>query len=256
MDLSIEGKIRVDIINAAKKRGRIGAHIAPSLSLVEIVSAILANYNEGDTIVLSKGHGALGLYAAMHQYGIINDEQFETFEENGGDFPGQPSRSDDNHISYSSGSLGMGLSYAVGVAVGNRMEKVYVIIGDGELNEGSNWEAAMLAKKLNCSNLTVIVDENGMQSDGKCSEIMDVSLKSIWGAFGWQVEETDGHDINGLIEIIEDTSEDVPRVILAHTIKGKGISFMENNNEWHHNSINDKQYDLAVTELRNMYGEQ
>ena len=97
---TLDGKSmnKVDIINAAKKRGKIGAHIAPSLSLVEIVSAILANYNEGDTIVLSKGHGALGLYAALHQYGIINDEQFETFEENGGDFPGQPSRSDDNHI--------------------------------------------------------------------------------------------------------------------------------------------------------------
>lgn len=255
MDLSVEGKIRIDIISAAKKRGKVGAHIAPSLSLVEIIVAILENYNKNDTIVLSKGHGALGLYASMHQYGIITDEQFETFEENGGDFPGQPSRSDDNHISYSSGSLGMGLSYAVGVAVGNRKGRVFVIIGDGELNEGSNWEAAMLAKKMHCNNLTVIVDENGMQSDGKCTEIMDVSLKSVWEAFGWQLEETDGHDTKRLTELLAETSEDVPRVILARTIKGKGISFMENNNEWHHSSISDKQYELAVTELRNTYGE-
>ena len=253
--LSIEGKIRKDILDAALHSGKIGAHIAPSLSLVEIVIAILEDFQIGkDVFVLSKGHGALGYYAVMHQLNMISDEQFESFEVNGGEFPGQPSRTKNNHIDYSSGSLGMGLSYGVGRAWNNNETKVFVVLGDGELNEGSVWEAAALAAKLALTNIYAIVDCNGLQSDGQCKEILGLELDKIWKAYGWHVEICDGHSVKEIQNKLRARQKDCPTVILANTVKGKGISFMENNNEWHHNELKDEQYEMAVTELGEKYG--
>lgn len=255
-ELSIAGNTRKDILDAELSTGKVGAHIAPSLSLVEICLAILSEAKEEDSIVLSKGHGALGLYAAMHQMGIISDQQFGSFEENGGDFPGQPSRNERNHIEYSSGSLGMGLPYATGVACAKREQrfKVYVILGDGELNEGSIWEAASLASQLKLGNLIAIVDNNGLQSDGQCKNIVDMNLKGIWESFGWNVVECDGNSIEEVTNSIKKTKQDIPTVVLAKTVKGKGISFMENNNEWHHHTLNEKEYAQALEEIEAQYG--
>ncbi len=256
MDMSLEGRIRKDILDAAKMVGPVGAHIGPSLSLVEIVAAIYKEFNpKCDSIILSKGHGALGLYAVMHQFGIITDEQFVSFEQNGGEFPGQPSRSPNNQIVYSSGSLGMGLPYAIGLAEAKKQKgKVYVVTGDGELNEGSNWEGAMLARQLNLDNLTVIVDHNGMQSDGKCENILNVNIHEVWKAFGWKTVQCDGHSIEQLQCMLKDKTDGRPKVVIADTIKGKGISFMEGNNDWHHCSLSEEKYNLAVAELEETYG--
>ena len=256
-NLELSGLVRIDILTAALSAGRYGAHIAPSLSLVEIVIAVLKSFSVGnDSFILSKGHGALGYYAAMHQLRMITDEQFATFENNGSDFPGQPCRETSNCVEYSSGSLGMGLSYGVGVAFYKKSRnkgKVYVVLGDGELNEGSNWEAAALAARLNLSNLVPIVDCNHLQSDGKCEEIFNMDLERIWSAHGWNVILCDGHSVTSLQQALTNRKPDAPSVILAKTIKGKGVSFMEGNNAWHHQTLKEKDYQLAIKEIEARY---
>ena len=256
-EIQLQGKARIDILNAAYSAGKKGAHIAPSLSDVDICIAVLELFdNSKDSFILSKGHGALGYYAAMHQLGIITDKQFDSFEDNGGEFPGQPSKSPHNHIEYSSGSLGMGLSYALGVALAKKKDngKVFVVVGDGELNEGSNWEAAALASQYKLDNLCVIVDNNNLQSDGNCQDIVGQDLKALWEAYEWAVKECDGHSIKELKSIIEKENKEKPLVVLANTVKGKGVSFMENDNVWHHASISEEDYNKAIQEIGEKYG--
>ena len=256
-NMTIEGNARIDILNAALKVGKKGAHIAPSLSDVDICLAILQDYiEEKDSFILSKGHGALGYYAAMHQLGIITDEQFESFEENGGAFPGQPSKGKENHVEYSGGSLGMGLPYALGVAIAKKKDggKVFVVVGDGELNEGSNWEAAPLASQYQLDNLCVVVDYNALQSDGNCDDIVGQNLEAIWSANGWTVRECDGHSSESLKETMAMEHTGKPLVILAKTIKGKGVSFMENDNSWHHATLKEEDYQKAIKEIGDAYG--
>lgn len=244
-------KTRQDILDAAKAAGKTGAHIAPSLSLVEILLGIFSVYDQNkDVFILSKGHGALGYYAVMHQMQMITHEQFASFEQNGGEFPGQPSKSVYNHIEYSSGSLGMGLSYGVGRAWKNKASKVYTVMGDGEVNEGSVWEAAALAAQLHLNNVITVIDQNGLQSDGQCQDIINLNLKNIWEAYGWNVKICDGHSVSQIKETLIDTHNEKPTVILAKTIKGKGVSFMENNNEWHHHELDEAHHKSAVAEIR------
>jgi Transketolase, N-terminal subunit len=257
MALTVEGRARKDILDAAFSVGQTGAHLAPSLSLVEIAIAVLKNKDpERDSFILSKGHGALGYYAVMHQLEMITDEQFQSFEVNGGEFPGQPSRSSSNGIEYSSGSLGMGLSYGVGVAYAKRAVngKVYVVLGDGELNEGSIWEAASLASQLKLGNLIAVVDNNGMQSDGFCEEIINMDMMKLWTAHGWHVVKCNGHSVEELEAALKEIKQDHPLVVLGQTIKGKGVSFMEKNNEWHHHVLKEQEYWLAVNEIGERYG--
>ena len=255
-NMLIAGKTRLDILSAALGVGKNGAHIAPSLSAVEIYLSVLMNKTSEDSFILSKGHGALGYYASMHQMKIITDEQFNTFEQNGGEFPGQPSRSASNHIEYSSGSLGMGMPYALGVAIAKKQskQKVFVVVGDGELNEGSNWEAAALSTKYELDNLVVVVDNNRLQSDGKCIDIVGQNISEIWKSFGWHVVSCDGHSIEEISKCIKCNHDGKPLVIIANTVKGKGVSFMENNNAWHHSVLKNDDYDKAVKEVCENYG--
>lgn len=255
--LSIEGRARVDILNAAFSAGKKGAHIAPSMSDVDICLSILSDFDEKiDSFILSKGHGALGYYAAMHQVGMITDEQFASFESNGGEFPGQPSRSLNNKIEYSSGSLGMGLSYALGVAMAKKksLGRVFVVVGDGELNEGSNWEAASLASQYKLENLIVVVDNNSLQSDGNCDEVVGQKLSALWNAYGWQVQKCDGHSVLDLKNAFRRNHTGIPLVVLAKTTKGKGVSFMENDNAWHHAVLSEEDYKKSLQEIRGAYG--
>ena len=255
--LRIEGCARIDVLNAAFQAGKHGAHIAPSLSVIEICLAILGSFDESrDSLILSKGHGALGYYAAMHQVGMLSDAQFDSFEENGGDFPGQPSKSPGNKIEYSGGSLGMGLPYALGVALGKRKTggTVYTVVGDGELNEGSNWEAAALACQYRLDNLRVVVDQNRLQSDGSCDGIMGQDLSALWNASGWAVRKCNGHSITELQQTLTCAHAGKPLVILAQTTKGKGVTFMENRNAWHHAVLNEDDYRKAVKEIEDAYG--
>ena len=231
-----------------------GAHIAPSLSIVEILAVLfICVLRSQDDFILSKGHGGLAYYTALKEAKIITNELLDSFEEDGGDFPGQPSKNIQNGIICSSGSLGMGLSYACGLALvakrKNDDRKIYVLLGDGELNEGSNWESVMFAKHQKLNNLVAVVDHNSMQSDGISSEIIDVDLEGVFKSFGWNVRSCDGHSVDELSNAFVISETEAPTVILAKTIKGKGVSFMENNNAWHHNRLNEEQYQNAIREV-------
>ena len=148
----------------------------------------------------------------------------------------------------------MGLSYGAGRAWSERNARVFVVLGDGEMNEGSNWEAASVAARQKLANLCAVVDCNGLQSDGRCDEILDQDLEKIWLAHGWAVEKCDGHNVGELERRISAARDDRPLAVLAKTVKGKGVRFMENNNEWHHHELKQEQYEAAVRELGERYG--
>lgn len=149
----------------------------------------------------------------------------------------------------------MGLSYGVGIALSKKLKgqtgRVFVLLGDGELNEGSVWEAAMLAVHKKLNNLIAIVDRNNMQSDGFSKDILDINIQSIWNGYGWESQVCDGHNIEKLIEAFNSTDKngDKPQVIIANTIKGKGVSFMENERAWHHAYMTDEQFQAALAEV-------
>lgn len=256
--MNIQGRIRADILTGAYNAGKNGAHLGSSLSIVEILLAIERCYHpDQDAFILSKGHGALGYYAFLHQSGRITDEQFSTFEVNGGDFPGQPSRSRENGILFSSGSLGMGMPYAVGAALAKRKDggKVYVLLGDGELNEGSIWEAAMSASQQKLSNLVAIIDRNRLQSDGRTEDIINLSIAEAFRSFGFHVIECAGHNLHDLQNALLSNGGLKPTVIVADTIKGKGVSFMENDDEWHHHVLKKREYQEAMQQVEETYGD-
>jgi transketolase len=259
------GQMRKNVIKLAFHAGPNGAHIAPSLSLIELTAVLyggVLNYDvknpvweRRDRFILSKGHGALGWYTALEAAGIITTDQLYTFERNGGFLPGQPSKNQEWGIEFSSGSLGLGLSYGEGLAIASRLKgldyKTYVLMGDGECNEGSVWEAAMSAAHYKLQNLIVLIDANGMQSDGSSCAVMQNDMAAIWKGFGWEVRVVEnGHDSRGIYDaLVTPAQTECPIAIIARTIKGKGISFMENNNEWHHGRLSLVQYKAALAEL-------
>jgi len=257
-------RMRKKALELALSAGNNGAHLGSGLSIIEIMAVLYGGimkidpknprWEERDRFILSKGHGTLGYYTALAEAGLISFEELLTFEKNGGFLPGQPVMNMDKGIEFSSGSLGHGLSLGVGVALAGKKRgldyKVYVLMGDGECNEGSVWEAAMAAKHYKLSNLIAIIDANDMQSDGARCDIMAADYETIWKGFGWDVATADGHNVSSLYETLRaGTRTDIPRAIIARTIKGKGVSFMENNNEWHHNRLTLAQYEAAVKEL-------
>ena len=254
--------MRRNIIRLALNGGNNGVHIGPALSLVEILACLhLAvmrrrSGNSGpfrDKFILSKGHGALGYYVALHEAGLISSDVLNSYERNGGNFPGQPVKNVEAGIVFSSGTLGLGLAYGAGLALGARQAeedtRVFVVLGDGELNEGSVWESVMFAAHQKLTNLVAIVDRNGMQSDGHTCDILAVDVEGMWRGFGWEVYSCDGHNVSELLPVLEAKPGDKPIVVVANTVKGKGISFMENNNEWHHNRLTPEQHVRALAEL-------
>jgi transketolase len=208
-----------------------------------------------DFFILSKGHCALGWYATLNQYGLMSNEVLDTFQSNGSDLIAHPVKNLPLGIISSNGSLGQGLSFGLGLALGivakKQDRRVYVMMGDGECNEGSVWEAAASASEFGVSNLTVIVDSNGLRNDGiNTTHQGDRSLSGIWSAFGWRVLEIDGHSYLELENAftMAKKSRGAPTVIIANTVKGRGVSFMEGNNEWHHNHISSVTYRQILKE--------
>jgi transketolase len=257
-------RMRRKALDLAFSAGNNGAHVGSGLSIIEIMATLYGGvmkidpqnprWEERDRFILSKGHGTLGYYPALAEAGLITEDELSTFEKNGGFLPGQPVMNVDKGIEFSSGSLGHGLSLGVGVAIAGKKRgqdfRVFVLMGDGELNEGSVWEAAMAARHYKLSNLVAIVDANDMQSDGPRCDIMAADYEAVWKGFGWDVEVVDGHDIPRLYATLSAVNlSDTPRVIIARTVKGKDVSFMENNNEWHHNRLTQAQYDAAINEI-------
>ena len=243
-------------------------HFGGSLSMVEILvtlygSVLKYNVNntrweDRDRFILSKGHGVLGFYAVLYVFGLIGKKEIESFQQNESEFIAHPIMDLDFGIESSNGSLGHGLSLGVGMALAAKLKgkdhKIYVMLGDGECNEGSVWEAVMSASHHKLDNLVAIVDRNSMQNDGESKDIMNfLSLETVWRGFGWNVKNIDGHDFTRLEEsLVPAKSTDQPTVVIANTIKGKGISFMENVASWHHGALTQKTYDQAKEELGNV----
>ena len=241
-------------------------HPGGSLSVVEILTylyyhemAVNPEYPRDpnrDRLILSKGHACPILYAILADKGFFSLDTLRTFRQFHSILQGHPDMNKVPGIDISSGSLGMGLSFGVGTALGGLLNKAnyhtYVITGDGELDEGQNWEAMMCAAKYKLDNLTLIVDHNKVQLDGSTDEIMplgDVVMKIT--SFGWNVIECDGHDFESISHALNETHvyKGRPSAVVAHTVKGKGISFMEGNSSWHGKKVDRASFEMAMAEL-------
>jgi transketolase len=210
-----------------------------------------------DRFVMSKGHGAAGLYATLALRGFFPRERLDEFYVDGGSLYGHVTHRGVPGVDVSSGALGHGLALAVGLATGavrlGESWRVFALLSDGECDEGSTWEAALLAPAWKLANLTAIIDYNKIQSLGRVDEIVPLEpLAEKWRAFGWDTRELDGHDIPALVEALDPNHwvpASRPRCIIAHTVKGKGVSFMENDLLWHYRPPKGDEYDRAVREL-------
>ncbi len=256
-------RIRELSLRMANKCGG-SAHLGGGLSLIEAMTVLYGAvmndkdlpYEKRDKFILSKGHGVLGFYAALAEFGVIEESLLDTFLADGSDLIAHPVMKPELGLEASSGSLGQGISMAVGLALAAKKKRyeyqTYVICGNGESNEGSVWEACMSAVNYGLDNFTLFIDNNHMQSDGFSEGIMNVSDKyaGMLKALGFQVIEIDGNDIEAVYyAFMKEHETGKPKAIVGNTVKGKGVSFMENNNEWHHNRLTEEQLNLALSEL-------
>jgi len=241
-------------------------HPGGSLSAADLVTALYfrvlrhdpatPSWEDRDRFIMSKGHAVPIVYAAMAETGYFPVEELKTLRKLNSRLQGHPSVKDLPGIEASTGSLGQGLSIGLGMALGLRMDgrdsRTFVVMGDGEIQEGQVWEAAMAAAQFKTDNLIGIVDRNHFQLDGSTADIMEVdSVVDKWKAFGWRVIEADGHSMKAVVEALESACEKTgrPTMIVAETVKGKGVSFMENNNDFHGMAPSDEQLEIALKEL-------
>lgn len=237
-------------------------HIGGGLSTVEIFTVLYGHRMisngvsevDRDRFILSKGHGVLSFFATLNYYQIIDDTKIATFMTNGSDLIAHPIMNPTLGIESSNGSLGQGLSLACGIAIAKKRKsssaQIFTLVGDGECDEGMIWEAAMFASHHKLDNLTCIVDMNGFQSDGTTVDVMNsTNMAHKWMSFGWHTVEVEGHDLSALVYAFNLHAEGKPVAVIAKTTKGKGISFMENDNTWHHNKLTQSLYLQAVQEL-------
>lgn len=245
-------------------------HIGGSLSSADIIIALYfsvmnlkpeePNWPLRDRFVLSKGHSVEGYYSALALRGYFPAQRLEDYSRFGSVFTGHPNLKIPG-VEMCTGALGHGLSVATGMALAGKMDqlpyRVYTLMGDGEMAEGSNWEAAMAAGKYGLDNLIGIVDRNCLQISGSTEDVMPLEdFAAKWRAFGWHVIEVDGHDMPGLVAAFNSipVEKGRPHLVIAHTVKGKGISFMENKAQWHHGVLNAEQYAAAMAELDGALG--
>ena len=257
-----------NIIDAAYFAGASSAHIGGALSSVDIVSTLFSEFikinkenfekTERDYFILSKGHACLVYYAVLAEIGFFSKDQLKLFEKTDSFLLGHPVLNKKYGIEFSTGSLGMGLSIGVGVALALKKKKtdnkVYVLVGDGECNEGSIWESVMSASHFNLDNLTIIIDKNNLQQTGKNIDIMNLGdLKSKLSSFGCETFSVNGHSTKELFDVFSSKNKTTkPKAIVANTIKGKGLSFAENNNEFHHTVLTKSLYDKALEEIKKL----
>lgn len=262
-------EIRMDIISMSYSCGR-AAHPGPALSCADIITALYFQFMNNDPLqpepdlrdklILSKGHACPAQYAALAEKGYFSKKEFENLRHPNAILQGHPCYNKTPGIDMTTGSLGNGLGIGAGMAYYFKLKGssryVYVILGDGEMNEGTVWEAIMYAPSVKLNNLIAFVDINKFQSCGACEDILPQFLqKERWECFGWHAQEIDGHSMEEIVDSIEKAHEEheKPSVILANTIKGKGISFMENNNSWHQRKLDTIQYTQALKELEEKY---
>lgn len=244
--------LRIKIAEMIQNAGE--GHIPSAYSIIDIVSTLYEkilkfkssdpDWAERDYFVLSKGHGAAALYVVLEKYGFITSEDLKNKGKEGGILGGHPDCTKVPGVEASTGSLGHGVVTAMGLALGLKIKrkdnKVFSLIGDGESNEGTVWETALIAQNLKLGNLCLIIDKNN-----SIDQILKFpNMKSIWESFGWEAYEIDGHNENEILSAIESMSFDLeskPKVIIAHTTKGKGVSFIEGHGPWHHRTPNEEE---------------
>jgi len=260
---AIATNIRKNILHIANLSG--SPHIGSALSCTDILTTLyfyvlnLADYKNRDLFILSKAHSAMALYATLHEKGLLTKEEMEGYYQNGGTLPAHTDRFTNPYIEISAGSLGHGLPISLGMAhalkLQNSKRHVYVLMGDGESQEGSVWEAAMLAPKLELDNLTVFIDRNNLQGYGRADEILSYEpIDKKFEAFNWEVLRIDGHNTNAIKNAVNIKSNK-PKMIICDTIKGKGISFMEDQLIWHYYIVTDEIKQKAITELEESLNE-
>jgi transketolase len=242
------------------------SHVGTCLSMADIlavlygrtlkVDPLVPGWPERDRFILSKGHGAAIVYAVLAERGFFPKEWLATYCEDGSGLCGHITHRNVPGVEASTGSLGHGLSIGCGMALAEKRSRqvgrVFVMLSDGELDEGSTWEAVLFAPHHRLDNLTAIVDYNKIQSFGSVSEVLELEpLADKWRAFGWAVREIDGHDYDEIIDALSHLPQEAgkPTAIIAHTVKGKGVSFMENELAWHYKSPDDEQLARALREL-------
>ena len=258
-------EIRKDIIEEVYNAK--SGHPGGSLSIADIMAVLYFNelridenipiWEDRDRLVLSKGHCSPALYAALAERGFFSKEDLKSFRKLESNLQGHPDLNKVPGVDMTSGSLGQGLSVANGMAISAKMDnkdyRVYTVLGDGEIEEGQVWEAAMTANKYKLDNLCVIVDNNNLQIDGTIEEVMSsYPIDEKFKSFGFNVLNIDGNNIEEIINAFESAKQtkNKPTCIIARTIKGKGVSFMENKAEWHGKAPNEEQYKLAMEELK------
>jgi len=241
-------------------------HIGCAFSIVEIVHTLYSNFinieklkkftSDRDYLCLSKGHGVMAVYANLFEIGLIKEDEIENYFSDGSNLTGLA----DCHvpgIEVSGGSLGQGITVATGIALSKNLDKcdskVFCIVGDGELNEGSAWESIMIAAHRKLNNFILIVDANSYQAMGKCESVLCMeSFKAKFEAFNFETLECNGHnldDLNSSLSILTKSKNQKPKALIARTIKGKGVSFMEDDNIWHYTRLNEDTYQKATSEL-------
>jgi len=257
-------RCRIEIVKMVY-RAQAG-HPGGSLSEIDLMAALYStslrvrpnepDWADRDRFVLSKGHASPGMYALLAEKGFIQHEDLKSYRVLGGVCQGHVDMNWCPGVDFSAGSLGMGLSFGIGCALAARLDgserRTFVMLGDGEIQEGSVWEAAMAATHHELGNLKVLLDRNRIQNDDFCEEQMRMfDIPAKWKAFGWNVKEIDGHDMEQIVDGINflDASNNGPSILIAHTIKGKGVSYMENNPSFHGAAPNEDEYHLAMKEL-------
>lgn len=261
-------KTILGIANRAKS-----PHIGSALSCADILSALYfdvmdiptpykeLNHSKRDIFLLSKAHSAMALYATLLHKGAMSQKEIEGYYQNGGTLPAHTDRESSPYVEISAGSLGHGLPIGLGIALAirgeknnhNTQRKVFILMGDGECQEGSIWEAAMLAPKLELNHLIVLIDRNNLQGYGRASELVSFEpLEDKWRAFGWECFRVDGHSEESIIKTIkqhENSKINKPLCVICDTTKGKGVSFMEDELKWHYFIVTDEIYQNALKEL-------
>jgi transketolase len=261
---TVARRIRGKLVQMSNASG--APHLASSLSCVEImvaaywealrIDAARPNDPDRDRLLFSKGHAATTLYSALAYRGFFDEALLDCFAKPGCCLPEHPSASCAPGVEIASGSLGHGLGLGIGMALAARIQKrdyrVFVVMSDGECNEGSVWEAAMMAPAQRLDNLIAIVDYNKWQATGRSNEVLALApLREKWEAFGWSASEIDGHDLTAVVAALTEAprTPGKPTAIIAHTVKGKGVSFMEDDNNWHYRIPKDEEVAAALQEL-------
>jgi transketolase len=257
--------LRKEIIISGYGTPKVSVHFGPALSLADYLSVLYGGAmnvdaanpekEDRDRFILSKGHGYVGLYSILALSGFFSVEEYhENFMTDGGLYPAHPIKQLNKGIECSTGSLGIGISFAVGKALNAKKKgfsyTTFVAMGDGECNEGSAYEAFLSAVQFGLDNLVVFIDHNKYQQDGATADVMNISFFSFFTNLGWNVVDIDGNDTDQIINALENRPKNGhPFVIIGNTVKGKGISFMENALFWHHASLTEEQYNQAIEEL-------